>query len=136
MELLCVRENLPDTLIRASITKNVEVLTFPNSLNISYVKSIDPNNYILHETTPFLSLNNLDSRNLKIYPNPCQSELTIQINNPISYRLKLFDIHGKEVFNLTQNSSFNLKTEEFENGIYILEVSTEDSNYTQKVIID
>ncbi len=136
LELLCLRENLPDTLIRAMITKNIEVLNFPNSLNISYVKSIDPNNYILHETTPFLSLNNLDSRNLKIFPNPCQSELTIQINNSISYRLKLIDIHGKEVFNSIQSSTFNLKTEDFENGIYILEVSTEDSIYTQKIIIE
>jgi aminopeptidase N len=136
LELLIARENLPDTLIRVYITKNNEVLNFSNSLKLSYVKSIDPHNYILHETTPFLSLNELDSKMINVFPNPCQSELTIQINNPNSYRVRLINIDGQEVFNSILNSTYKLKTEEFKNGIYILEISNKKSVFSQKIIID
>ena len=136
LELLIARENLPDTLIRFTITKNLEVLNFPNSLKISYVKSIDPHNYILHENTPFLGSNELDSKIINVFPNPCQSELTIQINNPNSYRVRLINIDGQEVFNSILNSTYKLKTEEFKNGIYILEISDKKSVYSQKIIID
>ena len=136
LELLIARDNLPDTLIRVNLTKNNEVLNFPNSLKLSYVKSIDPNNKILHETTSFLNINELDTKMINVYPNPCQSELTIQINNPNSYRVRLINIDGQEVFNSILNSTYKLKTEEFKNGIYILEISDKKSLYSQKIIID
>lgn len=136
LELLIARENLPDTLIRIMITKNIEVLNFPNSLKISYVKSIDPKNYVLHETTPFLSLNELDSKIAIVFPNPCKSELTIQIKNPLSYTMRIIDIEGKEVFNSIIHSTYKLITEEFKKGIYILEISNKESIYSQKIIIE
>ena len=136
LELLIARDNLSDTLIRVNITKNNEVLNFPNSLKLSYVKSIDPNNRILHETTSFLNINELDTKMINVYPNPCQSELTIQIKNPLSYTMRIIDIEGKEVFNSIIHSTYKLITEEFKKGIYILEISNKESIYSQKIIIE
>jgi hypothetical protein len=73
---------------------------------------------------------------INVYPNPCQSELTIQIKNPLSYTMRIIDIEGKEVFNSIIHSTYKLITEEFKKGIYILEISNKESIYSQKIIIE
>ncbi len=135
LEVLLARKNLPDTLLRLNISKNNEVFTFPDSLKITNIKSIDPNNFILHETTSFANIFDQTNENIKIYPNPCESELTIQILNPNVYNIKLIDLQGRIVNFTKTNSTLKLKTEEYKKGLYLVEISTEKTFYVEKIII-
>lgn len=136
IEVLLARENLSDTLLRLNISKNHETFIFPNSLKIAYVKAIDPNNNILHETSNFSNVLNINDEKIKLYPNPCQSELTIQISNPGNYYFKLIDLEGRIVKSIKKNTSFKLNTYEFKKGIYFVEISNENSFYSEKIIFE
>jgi len=136
IEVLLARENLSDTLLRLNISKNHETFIFPNSLKIAYVKAIDPNNNILHETSNFSNVLNINDEKIKLYPNPCQSELTIQISNTGNYYFKLIDLEGRIVKSIKKNTSFKLNTYEFKKGIYFVEISNENSFYSEKIIFE
>lgn len=136
LELLIQRENLSDTLIRVNITSNNEVLTYPNSYNLSFVKSIDPNNFLLNETTPYLDSNDLISELIKIYPNPTRSKLTILTKQPNSYTIRILDLQGKEFLKSDHNTISQLNFENITPGLYTIEISAENLFYTQKLIIE
>lgn len=136
IEVLVARQDLPDSILKLSISKNNEVFTYPNSLKIDYIKSIDPNNYILHETTPYSSLQNTSNETIKFYPNPCQNELYIEISNPGNYTFKLIDLQGREVFIKEINSSYKMNTEKFNKGIYLIVISSENTVISKKIMFE
>jgi hypothetical protein len=66
----------------------------------------------------------------KIYPNPSSDYLNF--NHKIEY-VKIFDIQGKLVLNRKINSN-NLNVSELKNGVYIVEVFSENKKSSQKFI--
>ncbi len=66
----------------------------------------------------------------KIYPNPSSDYLNF--NHKIEY-VKIFDIQGKLVLNRKINSN-NLNISELKNGVYIVEVFSENKKSSQKFI--
>jgi aminopeptidase N len=136
IELLIHRENQSDTLIRISISKNNVILTYPNSANFSYIKSIDPNNFLLNETTPYLNPNELISEHVKIFPNPTHSKLIILTKQPNDYLIKISDLQGKEILKFNHNSISNINIENINPGLYSIEITSKNLFHTQKLIIE
>jgi len=136
IEVLVARQDLPDTILKLSISKNNEVFTYPNSLKIDNIKSIDPNNYILHETTSYSSTQNTTDETIKFYPNPCQNVLYIEISNPGNYIFKLIDLQGRDVFTKEINSYYKLNTQEFNKGIYFIEIISENRFISRKIMLE
>lgn len=73
----------------------------------------------------------------KVFPNPFQNLVKIQFNTPIKAQLKLYDMHGKVIFEKAlQGSMTTLHLDEYqlEKGIYNLQIITPDQTQTIRLI--
>ena len=86
-------------------------------------------------TTDVLSNPNFDQLQLRIYPNPTNSEL-VTIQSPVSgdKNIKLFDINGRLVLNKNLNSDY-LNIDSIESGMYFVQVTVEGKISTSKLIV-
>jgi hypothetical protein len=81
-----------------------------------------------------------NNKNVSIYPNPVKDNLNINIKDfSGEISVKIIDINGREVFNKNINNfntSNTLDLSSFSSGIYVLKLSGEGLNYTEKIIIE
>jgi hypothetical protein len=72
--------------------------------------------------------------NLKIYPNPTNTNWTISNSTDIN-SVQLFDVNGKELQLFEPNTSeFNLSSTSLSNGIYFIKVKSGLDFKVQKII--
>ena len=77
-------------------------------------------------------VNNSEKNKLQIYPNPTKNIIHIKNNSEIE-KIKIFDYLGKEVFTQTQyNNEINVGN--LSNGIYLLEINSENEKVYKKFI--
>ena len=84
---------------------------------------------------PTLSIkdNNFESTTFSVYPNPANDFVTIKSNyNETISSLKIIDVLGKTVFIQNNNETINIQN--LTKGIYVIQISTENINYIQKLI--
>ncbi|MEP2669011.1 MAG: S8 family serine peptidase [Cyclobacteriaceae bacterium] len=70
-----------------------------------------------------------------VYPNPVQSDLSIEINSPFPAQAIIFDLLGRVWSTTTFTASANIPLNSLSNGIYILKVKTTEREMTRKVIV-
>ena len=73
----------------------------------------------------------------KIYPNPTNSILNIEIQNVISNgRLEIYDMLGKQIFNqtITNNNLSQIDVTSWNSGLYLIKISSENSLETKRFI--
>ncbi len=81
-----------------------------------------------------------NSDSFKIYPNPTNGLLNININNYVGeLQIKVYDLNGRQVHN--QNlSNFNtantINLESLATGIYVIKLQGENLNYSEKIILE
>lgn len=103
-------------------------LDLDNSLASSWVAVDDVSQNLT------ISQHNLDSF-VSIFPNPVSSVLRINTSLSRIVGVKLFSINGKLFKNLQFNSNqIRIDLNAFENGIYLLEIQTENTVLTKKII--
>jgi hypothetical protein len=92
------------------------------------------------ETIGFNDINNADM--LSVSPNPAADQLTINftLNNASSINVNLIDINGKVVFNKNVKGNVLsykdiLTLSDFANGIYTLQIESNNGLSSQKVVI-
>ena len=78
--------------------------------------------------------------NIKIYPNPAKDFLTIDCKEFTGElnELNLTNIQGQKVYSsnlFIQSKTINLPVNNFSDGIYLLQVKTNNGNLTKKIII-
>lgn len=82
-----------------------------------------------------LSTDNFSKIDFSVYPNPVNDVIYIKSNNSSEATgLKLFDILGREVFSSTDRVD-SINVSEFNSGIYILRIQTEQGQVSKKVIV-
>lgn len=69
-------------------------------------------------------LNELPDLDVKIYPNPVQHELNIEMNNLSNYSLNLLDINGRRIFEITKPTT---NISELSSGVYFLKITDRQS---------
>jgi len=79
------------------------------------------------------------SNQLKVYPNPFESELTVEVENNFPFSLSLTDLSGKlilyEEYPASRNSSvIKLETGALTHGTYLLTVFGKEQKVTRKII--
>lgn len=90
-----------------------------------------------------VGVNNLDlEKSLSLYPNPATSNLTVkfstgQVNKLV---LKLMSVDGKQVYSeqktgFTGEYNNNISLANLSKGIYMLQITTDNSTVTKKVIV-
>ncbi len=85
-----------------------------------------------------LGIDDFDAVNtITLYPNPTNSVLNIQIQNVVSNgAIEIYDMLGKQIFNqtITSNNVSQIDVTNWNNGLYLIKISSEDSVETKRFI--
>jgi extracellular elastinolytic metalloproteinase len=86
-----------------------------------------------------LDTNNFDyNKQIRVYPNPSNGLYNVRINKFVGQvTIKVTDINGRVVYNQTDakfNTEKTIDLSAFQSGIYVLKVSGNDLNYSEKLI--
>ena len=74
---------------------------------------------------------------MKIYPNPANEYISLNINGFKPFSLSLMDMKGKVIISKSHYSSnyINIPVSEVEPGIYLISVKGDNKSIVKKVII-
>ncbi len=78
---------------------------------------------------------NLNAPNFRIYPNPGQDILNIDINNSENYVLRIRNSDGKTLIRTEVKKSSSIDISNLKTGIYATSLSTDEITITKKIII-
>lgn len=83
-----------------------------------------------------LGYNNIQTDKIKIYPNPANSVLNIELENSQNSSYQLVNILGEVITNGNLNETSNtINTSTLANGVYILKLSTNSNTHSYKIVI-
>ena len=113
--------------------------------NVWVVWQDDNSNTVKYRTGTFTpvvisSVNEVAETNFSIYPNPANDFLNITSTNNEKFSLSIFNALGEKVYSAVSPLSFGegsgvrLSTSNFPNGIYFLQLKSENKFFTQKFI--
>lgn len=143
IELRFDRISFPDTTIRFSINGTSNQFTIPILPGVNNIVSIDPDNWIINNNGTIvkdpnflLSTNEIsEDDRIKIYPNPTEGPLRIEMKNPGRYLLTLVDIQGKVILNTEFENQLLLDLGQYAKGSYLLQIKDEQSEMKIRRII-
>ncbi|MBT8377142.1 MAG: T9SS type A sorting domain-containing protein, partial [Bacteroidia bacterium] len=104
-----------------------------------YMQSVDNKIYVFIDNflltrNDALSLDDFDTAEFKVFPNPSNGNWNISSNSTIS-TVKVYDILGKQVSSMTPNSNeVNIDASNFKSGIYFAKIQGETGSKTVKLI--
>ncbi|WP_034060658.1 HYR domain-containing protein [Lacinutrix jangbogonensis] len=79
-----------------------------------------------------LSISNFDMEGIRLYPNPMDTKLTIELNNTSNLvSVILFDITGKKVLSSTNKIIF---VDTLQSGVYLVKVTTDKGTFIKKLV--
>jgi hypothetical protein len=86
-----------------------------------------------------LSVNDFEANTFLVYPNPTQGTLHIKLNNTDDLNISIFDVRGRRVYNEFNNNKTEIRTLDvnaLSSGIYLLNIESNGSRVTKKIIIE
>lgn len=90
--------------------------------------------------TSSIGINENESSNLNIYPNPTKDQINIQFRAPYNGMLIIKDIAGKEIFSQKLIAMESMQLEAnilgLSAGVYLVELSNEETVETKKIVIE
>lgn len=126
-----------------NFTENTFVFTPLGSFIVIYVRAplaVDSSHEVFFDnvelyTTASLSVDDFSTSNVKVFPNPASSFISIESNaqNEIS-TVQVFDMLGKQVIN-SELQNNNLNVSALSKGIYMLKINSVKGNSISKKII-
>ena len=81
---------------------------------------------------PFLSVNEPNTKELSVYPNPATDQLNIDIEGEFEYQI--FDLNGKML--LKGKNDKTIRVSLLEKGTYLLEVKTSIETVKSKFLVE
>ncbi len=72
---------------------------------------------------------------IKIYPNPTQNKIRIQLNNQLQYQLNIYNSIGKLLINKAISNTEDINLKKFGSGIYIIRIQNKNVNLNKKIIV-
>ena len=83
----------------------------------------------------FISLNEIGTEDIEIYPNPAINEITIESVVSKIISVSIFDINGKFINQLSDSENKqNIDLKSFDSGVYILKIVTEKGIVTKQFV--
>ena len=89
----------------------------------------------MHSPSPS-SVNNLSTNNFNIYPIPTTNNLTVEAQNNEVTSLELMDVTGKLILEREFTQSTSLDVSQISDGIYFLNLKTDEVELTKQIIIE
>ncbi|HKC66909.1 MAG TPA: T9SS type A sorting domain-containing protein [Bacteroidia bacterium] len=93
------------------------------------------NVYILLNCTTMGIEEFANNSKIKLYPNPVQNNLTIEVNDKERQQLQIVDISGKVILTKNLQGSNTLDVTNLENGVYFVQLKNNMSISTHKIIV-
>ena len=72
-------------------------------------------------------------KNLKLYPNPSTGEINIGLTGVEDYAIEVYSINGQLL--LTEKNSKSVNLNNFENGLYLVKISSEGISTTKRITL-
>ncbi len=97
------------------------------------VKNMDDNwslyIFALFNVDGSLSVESNEDSSFKVFPNPTNTLLNIQIHTDLDYSIQLFDINGKKLIRTKTNGSLHrLDFSNYPKGVYLLHITEQNTN--------
>jgi hypothetical protein len=107
-----------------------------NPSGCSPSRSIDGYSWSLSNVASTISagIDELKEEQLRIYPNPVQDRLTIQLNNMQPEHISIFNVNGSKVYEEKYQAGGQVDVSTFCSGIYFLQINTATIVSRQKFI--
>lgn len=110
-----------------------------NTDNFNYANRIhnvdEAENDIFNTCPPPLGVDEFDTVNFNVYPNPAQNEWNIKTNGQDITSVQVFDILGKNVMSVTPNSeSVQLDATALPAGLYFARLTSENGSKSVKLV--
>jgi hypothetical protein len=94
----------------------------------------DEHNYGLEPSNSYYNdIVELEDKTISIFPNPANDYVTVS-SSEIIYQIEIIDVTGKRMKILTENSREAKIFLDFDNGIYFFRITTDEGNYTRRLI--
>ncbi|WP_420572843.1 T9SS type A sorting domain-containing protein [Kordia sp.] len=128
----------PNTTATDVGTDFLRPIVFNESLYISAsfeINNVDKGSELWKISDSTLSTDIIEEEKISIYPNPTSSILKINFsNNDIIKSVKLYNVIGqKMIFNIDRQNNI-IDVSDLAKGVYILNIKTENKNFTKKII--
>lgn len=124
-----------DTTFRVDITDNVTTVQTDITEDFFNI-TIDPNNWIINSNGS-ITLGTADiNQELKVAigPNPFNDQLQIRFNEETESDLIILDLGGKIIYESHLTGSANIDLSELGSGVYLVQLISENSKITKKII--
>lgn len=83
-----------------------------------------------------VGMNELNTRDIKVYPNPATDVVNINLNVNIN-QIEVFDYTGKLVLTeIINNTTYKVNTSNLNTGIYIFKITTQEGVFARQIIIE
>ncbi len=131
----------PDTLLRLFGSSFPMQFVLPFSQEVVDVE-VDPNDWLLDDQANVsrdISLGeqmSFESAKLKLGPNPAKNYAFLQMTDGKKYNYKLMDLKSSLIEEGTFEAKLMLERGTLKSGLYLLEVSNEESFYQQKLVFN
>lgn len=142
LELL-VSRTIGDTIIRLPVSFATQQYIVNINSTDGTITEIDPNNWIINDdngivldnTFEYVGVKENEFISAKIYPNPSNGPVTIQMSDNKSYVLKLISQEGKFIKSINFNGQITLNTDEIAKGNYLIQIESVDgASITRKLL--
>lgn len=140
VDIRLVRSGMSDTIVRFQPTANVTILEFPIA-GVTNCNAIDPANWIIngdlgitHNTALGLTENEVFASDLNIFPNPANTETTVEMKKSGDYVLTVIDTKGKLLSSQKFSGSATIDLSNAASGAYLIQVSSADGTVTRRIV--
>lgn len=106
----------------------------------SVLEGCENTDTIMMNVSGFLKLENLNENDLRVYPNPSNGLITLELesNHDGSFLLEVVDVNGRTVFfePLTFNNNASaIDLSHLDDGAYYLKIEKDEVNYSSRLIL-
>jgi hypothetical protein len=84
--------------------------------------------------TGIVSNNNIDNKRFKIYPNPNNGKFIVVTENNV--KIEILNVLGNIIYQSNNTSTLEIDLSFVENGIYIININSDNERFTEKIIIN
>jgi len=91
-----------------------------------------------YEISESNSINDLENRNLKIYPNPTRNNINIEFTEPgFINSIKIYNLIGKKMLEMSNLNAakYTIELNRFPKGMYIIQVNDSENSIVRKVML-
>ena len=82
-----------------------------------------------------LSVDEFSTLNFKMFPNPSNNLVEIDVSTANEGLYELYDITGKRVKSFKESGSFNFSVKDLNNGVYFMKCTIDNATFVKKLVV-